>query len=79
VRCLELAPYGRLQSMDEVLQHRLFSGSHVQGKVLIVSAPEWGFDPESGAYDCAVMTRLNEPGRCRVRLGWLVELRPANR
>jgi hypothetical protein len=63
VRCLELAPYGRLQSMDEVLQHRLFSGSHVQGKVLIVSAPEWGFDPESGAYDCAVMARLNEINR----------------
>ena len=30
-RCLELAPCGRPQSMDEVLRHRFFSGSRVQG------------------------------------------------
>ena len=62
-RCLELAPIDRLQSMDEVLKHRFFSGSRVQGKVLVVSTPEWGFNPDSGAYDCAVMARLNEINR----------------
>ncbi len=63
VRCLELAPCDRPQSMDEVLQHRFFSGSRVQGKVLVVSTPEWGFNPDSGTYDCAVMARLNEINR----------------
>ena len=63
-RCLELCPADRLQSMDEVLRHRFFSGdSRVQGKVLVVSTPEWGLNPDSGAYDCAVMTRLNEINR----------------
>ena len=62
-RCLELAPCARPQSMDEVLRHRFFSGSRVQGKVLVVSTPEWGFNSDSGAYDCAVMARLNEINR----------------
>ncbi len=62
-RCLEPNPRARPQSMDEVLRHRFFSGSRLQGKVLVVSTPEWGFNPESGAYDCPVMARLNEINR----------------
>jgi hypothetical protein len=61
--CLELAPCARPQSMDEVLRHRFFSGSRVQGKVLVVSTPEWGFNLDSGMYDCPVMAQLNEINR----------------
>jgi serine/threonine protein kinase len=59
-KCLAPDPMKRPQSMAEVLRHRFFnpSASRASGKLIVVSCPEWGLDPQTGLYEVPVRALL---------------------
>ena len=54
-RCLQRRPSDRIDSMEQVLQHRFFGqGNQSMNRVLVVSCPEFGFSPDTGKFNFPV-------------------------